>query len=122
MIDTGWHCDLTVIIGELDCVRVAPDDIVGVQQPPPLHDLGACGRSYVSHYKWNSAAELRGRSSNVPRIKDNASVTVHVPHRSRSEAAYGSPESRSKSASTAAISFCRRGSCDASVAARRLRR
>jgi len=34
---------------------------------------------------------------------------VHnIPHRSRSEATYGSPESRSKSASTAAMSFCRR--------------
>ena len=32
------------------------------------------------------------------------------------------PESRSKSASTVAMSFCRRGSCEVSVAAKRLRR
>jgi hypothetical protein len=35
------------------------------------------------------------------------SVMVHVLHRSRSEATYSSPESRSESASTAAMSFCR---------------
>jgi hypothetical protein len=33
MIDTGWHCDFTVIVGELDRVRVVRDDIVSATPP-----------------------------------------------------------------------------------------
>ena len=76
------------------------------------------------YFRWEPLISMRrGRSHRNFRFFREATASTNMPEvRAQGAQNQLSPERRAKSARTAAISFCRRGSCAVSVAAKSLRR